>query len=190
VIVGEVRTPEGARAAIHGINSGHTVIMTFHADSPASFFNRITNEPFDISPHIAAGMSLCISLSMVTVNAGGADVKVRRCLSIGEVAGIEDGSVVINPVFEWDPSCDTITMTSEPSVVIRKIRDERGWSDRRLIEEIADRTAVLRWMAGSMIHDEDEVRKVIGKFYRNRATLLEKIQPEHCTGGRLSDECS
>ena len=24
VIVGEVRTPEGARAAIHGINSGHT----------------------------------------------------------------------------------------------------------------------------------------------------------------------
>jgi flagellar protein FlaI len=127
---------------------------------------------------------------MVTVNAGGADVKVRRCLSIGEVSGVEDGSVVINPVFEWDPSCDTITMTPERSVVIRKIMDERGWSDRRTIEEIADRTAVLRWLAGCMIRDEDEVRRVVGKFYRNRAELLEKIKPGHGKGGRTADEFS
>jgi archaeal flagellar protein FlaI len=190
VIVGEVRTPEGARAAIHGINSGHTVIMTFHADCSASFFNRITNEPFGISPHIAAGMSVCISLSMVTVNVGGADVKVRRCLSIGEVAGVEDGSVVINPVFEWDPASDTITMSPEHSVVIRKIRAERGWSDRRMIEEIADRTAVLRWMAGHMICGDDEVRRVVGEFYRNRAALLEKIRSTQVKGGRTADAYS
>jgi flagellar protein FlaI len=190
VIVGEVRTPEGARAAIHGINSGHTVIMTFHADCPASFFNRITNEPFNISPHIASGISLCISLSMVTINAGGTDVKVRRCRSIGEVAGVEDGNVVIDPVFEWDPASDAIMMTSACSRVIRKIRDDRGWSDRRMIEEIADRTAVLRWLAGRMISDEDEVRRVVGGFYRNRAALLEKIRSENGAGGRPGDELS
>jgi hypothetical protein len=81
-------------------------------------------------------------------------------------------------------------MTPERSVVIRKIRDERGWSDRRLIEEMADRTAVLRWLAGCLIRDEDEVRKVIGKFYRNRAGLLEKIRSEQGAGGRRSDELS
>lgn len=190
VIVGEVRTPEGARAAIHGINSGHTVIMTFHADSPASFFNRITNEPFDISPHIAAGISLCISLSMVTINAGGADVKVRRCLSIGEVAGVEDGRVAINTVFEWDPASDTIAMTPDRSVVIRKIRDERGWSDRRMIEEMADRTAILRWLAGRMICDGDEIRRVVGSFNRNRAALMEKIRSDNGTGGLHAGELS
>jgi archaeal flagellar protein FlaI len=190
VIVGEVRTPEGARAAIHGINSGHTVIMTFHADCASSFFNRIINEPFNISPHISAGISLCINLSLVTVNAGGADIKVRRCRSIDEVAGVEDGNVLINPVFDWDPASDMITMMPERSVVFRKIRDERGWSDRRLIEEIADRTTVLRWMAGCMIRDENEVRMVVGNFYRNRAALLEKIRSEHGAGGQESDEYS
>ncbi len=184
VIVGEVRTPEGARAAIHGINSGHTVIMTFHADCASSFFNRITNEPFDISPHISAGISLCISLSLVTVNAGGADIKVRRCRSIDEVAGVEDGNVLINPVFDWDPASDMITMMPERSVVLRKIRDERGWSDRRLIEEMADRTAVLRWLAGRPICDEEEVGRVVGSFYRNRAALLENVRRGRDAGGR------
>jgi Type IV secretory pathway, VirB11 components, and related ATPases involved in archaeal flagella biosynthesis len=184
VIVGEVRTPEGARAAIHGINSGHTVIMTFHADSPASFFNRITEEPFRISPHIASGISLCISLSMVTVSAGGADVKVRRCRSIGEVTGVEEGNVVINPIFEWDAAGDVLMMTPENSVVIRKIRDERCWTDRRMIEEIADRTAVLRWMARQMICDEEQVRKAVGEFYRNRSATMEKIRSEDHAGGR------
>jgi flagellar protein FlaI len=190
VIVGEVRTPEGARAAIHGINSGHTVIMTFHADCPASFFNRITNEPFNVSPHIAAGISLCVSLSMVTINAGGTDVKVRRCRSIGEVAGVEDGNVIIDPVFDWDPASDAIMMTSAYSRVIRKIRDDRGWNDRRMIQELADRTALLRWLAGRMIRDEDEVRRIVGGFYRNRAELLEKIRSEPGTGGRRVDELS
>jgi archaeal flagellar protein FlaI len=188
VIVGEVRTPEGARAAIHGINSGHTVIMTFHADCASSFFNRITNEPFNISSHIAAGISLCISLSLVTVNAGGADVKVRRCRSIDEVAGVDDGKVAINPVFEWDPAGDIIAMSPESSVVIRKIRDERGWSDRRMIEEIADRTTVLRWLAGRGIGGEEEARRVAGEFYRNRAALLDKIRSTRGEGGLPADE--
>lgn len=190
VIVGEVRTPEGARAAIHGINSGHMVIMTFHADCASSFFNRITNEPFNISPHITAGISLCINLSLVTVNAGGADIKVRRCRSIDEVAGVEDGTVLINPVFHWDPASDMITMMPERSVVLRKIRDDRGWSDRRLIEEMADRTAVLRWLAGRPICNEEEVSRVVGSFYRNRAALLENVRRGRDAGGRPADELS
>jgi len=188
VIVGEVRTPEGARAAIHGISSGHTVIMTFHADSASSFFNRIVNEPFNISPHIAAGISLCVSLSLVTINAGGADMKVRRCRSIGEVAGVEGGNVLVNPVFEWDPASDVIAMTPERSLVLGKIREERGWSDRRLIEEIADRTAVLRWLAGRMICDEEEVRRVAGEFYRDRAKLLASLRRKPGEEGGRFDE--
>jgi flagellar protein FlaI len=182
VIVGEVRTPEGARAAIHGINSGHTVILTFHADSPSSFFNRITDEPFNISPHIAAGMSLCISMSMVTIPAGAVEVKVRRCRSICEVAGVEDGRVKINPLFEWDPATDAILMRPVKSAIIEKIRDDRGWSEGRLITEITDRTAVLRWLAGHMICSETEVRRVIEGFYRNRTELMEKIRPGQETG--------
>jgi hypothetical protein len=59
-----------------------------------------------------------------------------------------------------------------------------------MIEEIADRTAVLRWLAGGMISDEAEVRRVAGEFYRDRAALLEKIRSGSGAGGRLADELS
>ncbi len=121
-------------------------------------------------------MSLCVSLSMVTIPAGAAEVKVRRCRSICEVAGIEDGRVKINPLFEWDPASDAVLMRPVKSAIIEKIRDDRGWSEGRLIAEITDRTAVLRWLAGHMICSEAEVRRVIEGFYRNRTELMEKIR--------------
>jgi flagellar protein FlaI len=109
-------------------------------------------------------------------------------MSIGEVAGVENDSVIINPVFEWDPTGDAITMTPEGSAVIRKIQDDRGWSDRRMIGEIADRTAVLRWLAGHMITDGGEVCRIVGEFSRDRAALLEKVRSDRATGGRVTDE--
>jgi flagellar protein FlaI len=183
VIVGEVRTPEGARAAIHGINSGHTVIMTFHADSPQSFFNRLTDEPFNISPHIASGLSLCVSLAMVSLRTGGPEIKARRCISISEVRCVEAGRVKTQPLFEWDPACDAILIRPVESCVMEKIKAERCWSDSRLIKEIAARASVLRWMAGNMVTGEDDVRRVIETFSRDRPRLMKLI--EAC--GRIED---
>jgi flagellar protein FlaI len=176
VIVGEVRTPEGARAAIHGINSGHTVIMTFHADSPQSFFNRLTDEPFNISPHIASGLSLCVSLAMVSLRTGGPGIKARRCITISEVRCVEEGRVKTQPLFEWDPACDTIMIRPVESGVMEKIKAGRCWSDSRLIKEIAARASVLRWMAGNMVTGEEDVRRVIETFSRNRPRLMALIE--------------
>ncbi|MCD1294808.1 secretion system protein [Methanocella sp. CWC-04] len=179
VIVGEVRTPEGSRAAIHGINSGHTVMLTFHADSSANFFNRITNEPFNISPYIASSLSLCISLAMVTVPSGGLDVKVRRCKSISEVVGVkEDGTVDMSMIFEWNPATDAMTMKTGRSRVLGKIKEERGWDDERLIKEISARTFILRWMSENNIINEERVRKVVEYFHRDGEGMLGFIK-EH-----------
>lgn len=177
VIVGEVRTPEGARAAIHGINSGHTVMMTFHADTAGNFFNRITNEPFNISPHIATSLSLCVNLAMVTIPIGGVEVKVRRCRSICEITGInEDGTLDINTIFEWNPATDEILMKAKKSYIADRIKEDRGWNDNRLVEEISARTAVLRWMGENNIVSENTVRKIIEAFNRDRNSLLEYIK--------------
>ncbi|MDI6897129.1 type II/IV secretion system ATPase subunit [Methanocella conradii] len=179
VIVGEVRTPEGARAAIHGINSGHTVLMTFHAESAWSFFNRIMNAPFNIPPHTAASLSLCVNLAMVSVQPGPVDIKVRRCRSICELAGVnDDGTLSIHTLFEWDPAADSISMIEGPSKVLEKIRSERVWSEDKLIEELSARAAVLRWVGENNVGDEERIKKIVESFYRDRKGLL-RFMKEH-----------
>ncbi|HTY91154.1 MAG TPA: type II/IV secretion system ATPase subunit [Methanocella sp.] len=176
VIVGEVRTPEGARAAIHGINSGHTVLMTFHADSAASFFNRVLNAPFNIPPHTAASLSLCVNLAMVNVQSGPVDIKVRRCRSISEITGVgEDSTLKINELFEWDPASDRISMREGQSAVLENIRGDRGWDDGRLIEELSSRAAVLRWIGENSVVDEARIKKIVESYHRDRKGLLRFI---------------
>ncbi|CAJ36040.1 type II/IV secretion system ATPase subunit [Methanocella arvoryzae] len=187
VIVGEVRTPEGARTAIHGINSGHTVLLTFHADSARGFFNRLTHEPFSISPYVAASLSICVSLSMVVLPSGGGETRARRCLAISEVAGVEDDRLQINTVFEWDPGTDSVQMRPARSAVLERIREYRGWSEEQLIAEIAERAAVLRWLARNSVSGDDGVRKVAEAFRRNRRRLLDYISAHPAAGGDTSD---
>jgi archaeal flagellar protein FlaI len=187
VIVGEVRTPEGARAAIHGINSGHTVLMTFHADSASNFFNRVINAPFNIPPHTASSLSLCVNLAMVSVPSGPVDLKVRRCRSICEISGVdEDGCLNIEPVFDWDPTGDSISMTAGSSAVLERIKSERGWDDQRLIDELSSRAAVLRWMGENNVGDEGHIKKIVESFHRDRKGLLRFLKSHPTSSGDIS----
>ena len=177
VIVGEVRTPEGAKAAIHGINSGHTVLMTFHADSAWNFFNRIMNAPFNIPPHTAASLALCVNLAMVSIQSGPVEIKVRRCRSICEITGVkDDGTLNINTLFEWCPSLDSIVMAEGRSTVMEKIKAERGWDDARLVDELSARAVILRWMGENNVVDEARIKKTIEAFHRDRKGLLKFVK--------------
>jgi len=187
VIVGEVRTPEGARAAIHGINSGHTVLMTFHADSASSFFNRVMNAPFNIPPHTAASLSLCVNLAMVNIQSGPVDIKVRRCKSISELTGVcDDGTLKINELFGWDPVSDSICMKEGRSTVLDRIRSDRGWDDDRLVEELSSRASVLRWIGENSVVDEARIKKIVESFHRDRKGLLRFIKENASSNGDIA----
>jgi flagellar protein FlaI len=187
VIVGEVRTPEGARAAIHGINSGHTVLLTFHADSAPNFFNRVMNAPFNIPPHTAASLSLCVNLAMVNVQSGPIDIKVRRCRSISELAGVnDDGTLKINQLFEWDPIGDSISMVEGRSAVLDRIKGERGWDDVRLVDELSSRAAALRWIGENNVGDEARIKKIVESFHRDRKGLLRFLKEHSSFSGDIT----
>jgi flagellar protein FlaI len=187
VIVGEVRTPEGARAAIHGINSGHTVLLTFHADSAPNFFNRVMNAPFNIPPHTAASLSLCVNLAMVNVQSGPIDIKVRRCRSISELAGVnDDGTLKIKQLFEWDPIGDSISMVEGRSAVLDRIKGERGWDDVRLIDELSSRAAALRWIGENNVGDEARIKKIVESFHRDRKGLLRFLKEHSSFSGDIT----
>jgi archaeal flagellar protein FlaI len=187
VIVGEVRTPEGARAAIHGINSGHTVLLTFHADSAPNFFNRIMNAPFNIPPHTAASLSLCVNLAMVSIQSGPVDIKVRRCRTVSELAGVgDDGTLKINTLFEWDPIADSLAMVEGRSAVLERIKGERGWTDGRLVEELSSRAAVLRWIGENSVGDEARIKKIVESFHRDRKGLLRFLKDHPAYGGEIT----
>ncbi|HEY3422146.1 MAG TPA: type II/IV secretion system ATPase subunit [Methanocellaceae archaeon] len=193
VIVGEVRTPEGARSAIHGINSGHTVLLTFHADSAWNFFNRIMNEPFNIPSRTASSLSIVVSLSLVSIPSGGIEIKVRRCRSICEISGVdEDGALKIDTLFEWDPASDEIRMMSGSSNTLEKIKSDRGWDDTRLINELSARTAILRWMGENAIVEERAIEKIIETFHRDRKGLMKFIRdhPLFASGDIVLEEYS
>lgn len=185
VIVGEVRTPEGARSAIHGINSGHTVLLTFHADSAWNFFNRIMNEPFNIPSRTASSLSVVVNLSLVSIPSGEIEIKVRRCRSICEISGVgEDGVLKIDTLFEWDPASDEIRMTSGSSHTLEKIRIDRGWDDSRLINELSARTAILQWMGENAVVDERSIEKIVEAFHRDRKGLMKFIRDHPLFSGR------
>lgn len=187
VIVGEVRTPEGARAAIHGINSGHTVLLTFHADSAPNFFNRVMNAPFNIPPHTAASLSLCVNLAMVNVQSGPIDIKVRRCRYISELAGVnDDGTLKINQLFEWDPIGDSISMVEGRSAVLDRIKGERGWDDVRLVDELSSRAAALRWIGENNVGDEARIKKIVESFHRDRKGLLRFLKEHSSFSGDIT----
>jgi flagellar protein FlaI len=184
VIVGEVRTPEGARSAIHGINSGHTVLMTFHADSAWNFFNRIMNEPFNIPSRTASSLSICVNLALVSIPSGGIEIKVRRCRSICEISGVgEDGTLGIDTLFEWDPVADEIRMAAGSSHTLEKIKSDRGWDDMRLIDELSARTAILRWIGENTIVDEGAIKKIVETFHRDRNGLMKFIRDHPAFSG-------
>ncbi|EMA20190.1 type II/IV secretion system ATPase subunit, partial [Haloarcula argentinensis] len=100
IIVGEVRGEEG-RMAFQAAQTGHPVMLTFHASDIVSMIQRFTGEPINV-PETFMDVA-DVALFQNRVKQG--DQVLRRVTSVQEIEGYskEMDGVVTRQVFNWDP---------------------------------------------------------------------------------------
>ena len=172
IIVGEVRGAEG-RMAFQAAQTGHPVMLTFHASDIVTMIQRFTSEPINV-PETFMGIA-DVALFQNRVKQG--DDVLRRVTSVQEIEGYskEMGGVVTRQVFEWDPVEDEHTFKgmNNSFVMEEQIAPLLGYADTRQIYETLDhRAEVVERMIQEGILGYHEVNDAIASFQRDGAEGL------------------
>jgi pilus assembly protein CpaF len=108
IIVGEVRGPE-ALDMLQAMNTGHDgSLSTGHANSPKDMLSRLetmvlsgSSMPLEaIRQQIASAIDIIIHLARLRD-------KTRRTMEITEIAGYENGEIILNPLYVFEEEGET-----------------------------------------------------------------------------------
>ncbi len=167
IIVGEVRGEEG-QMAFQAAQTGHPVMLTFHASDIVSMIQRFTGNPINVPETF---MDNCdVALFQNRVKQG--DDVLRRVTSVQEIEGYSDyeGGVVTRQAFKWDPRDDEIVFTGRNNsyVLEEQIATLLGYTDTREIYGELDRRAeIIRQLIDADVLGYHEVNKAISDFQRD-----------------------
>ncbi len=177
IVVGEVRGKE-AMTLFQAMNTGHTTYSTMHADSVQTVINRLENEPINVPRAMVQSLDI---LSIQTLTRLGGE-RVRRNKTLAEIKGIDQrtGELDYSTAYSWDSQSDTFEDSS--SRLLEEIREERGWSQRELLTEMANRQAFLEYVQANGITDYRRFTALVNEYYTDREGVLDRI------GHRIADE--
>ena len=157
IMVGEIRGAEGA-IAFQAMQTGHSVMATFHAASVEKLIQRLTGSPISVPKNYVDNLILVVIQSAVRLPSGKMG---RRAISIDEIVGYDAQSQSFSyvEVFRWDPGRDVFEFTGNLSSFL-----------------LEDKIAVRR---GIPTHQR---KKIYGEVER-RAKILEKLHKEQGVKG-------
>jgi flagellar protein FlaI len=167
IIVGEVRGEEG-RMAFQAAQTGHPVMLTFHASDIVSMIQRFTGEPINVPETFMDVADVALFQNRVKQ---GDDV-LRRVTSVQEIEGYskEMDGVVTRQVFSWDPVEDEINFQgmNNSYVLEEQIATLLGYADTREIYDDLDfRASLVERMIEENILGYHEVNEAIKSFQRD-----------------------
>jgi flagellar protein FlaI len=167
IIVGEVRGEEG-QMAFQAAQTGHPVMLTFHASDIVSMIQRFTGEPINVPETFMDNADVALFQNRVKQ---GDDV-LRRVTSVQEIEGYSDemGGVVTREVFNWDPVEDEIVFQgmNNSYVLEEQIATLLGYEDTRDIYDDLDfRAEIMQRMIQEGIVGYHEVNETIEAFQRD-----------------------
>jgi len=173
LLVGEIRTQQQvAFTFFQAIGTGHTAYTTIHADTVEGVLNRLENPPLSVPTQMIQDLDI-VSIQKQTFQDG---ERVRRNQQVTEIlppGGAGEGVRTID-VFERDAEADTIQQVNN-STVLDEIAEARGWSGRRLNEELSAREEVLEYLLEEDLTDFDSVTATIDAFGTNREEVLDGV---------------
>ena len=155
IIIGEIRGVEG-NIAFQSMQTGHSVISTFHAASVEKLIQRLTGDPINVPRSYIDSLNLVVIQNAVR----GKDGRIlRRITSINEIVGYDSitNSFSFIEVFKWNSATDTF--------------DFSGNMNSYLLEQ---KIAVKRMMPESK-------RRNIYKELEKRARMLQKVHKSGVT---------
>jgi flagellar protein FlaI len=167
IIMGEVRGAEG-QMAFQAAQTGHPVMLTFHASDIVSMIQRFTSNPINVPETF---MSNCdVALFQNRVKHG--DDVLRRVTSVQEIEGYskhEEG-VITRQAFEWDPREDEITFQGRNNsfVLENQIAELLGYHDtREIYDELDRRATIVRQLIDADVLGYHEVNAAIEGYQRD-----------------------
>ena len=167
IIVGEVRGEEG-RMAFQAAQTGHPVMLTFHASDIVSMIQRFTGDPINIPETFMDNADVALFQNRVKQ---GNDV-LRRVTSVQEIEGYskEMDGVVTRQAFYWDPVEDEIVFQGRNNsyVLEEQIATLLGYEDTRDIYDDLDfRARIIERAIQEGVTGYHEVNELIADFQRD-----------------------
>ena len=171
IIVGEVRADE-AITLFTALNTGHSGFGTLHSNDARETITRLTNEPMSVPEIMIQAIDFIIMQNRIYTPSG---VSFRRISEVAEVVGMEEGTVQLNRIFQWNPERDTIDNIGITSNTLQQIANLSGKSIIELQNEIENRKLVLKHMINQNIRSVEGVNSVIELYYKNPQKVLNRI---------------
>jgi flagellar protein FlaI len=169
ILVGEIRGEEG-NIAFQAMQTGHTVMATFHAASVEKLIQRITGNPINVPKTYMDNLNVIVIISAVKLANG---KTARRILSVNELFGYDPvtDSFSFAEVFHWNPETDSFEFTGYMNSYLleNKIAVKRGIppNKRRIMyQEVERRAKVLEKLHQSGVKDFYELYQVLAKAKR------------------------
>jgi flagellar protein FlaI len=170
IIVGEIRGPEG-NVAFQAMQTGHSVMATFHAASVEKLIQRITGNPISVPKTYVDNLNVVVLTSMVKLPSGKMG---RRILGIFEIVSYDSvtDAFTFVEIFHWNESTDQFEfpgyMTSDLlENRIAKHFGARGKDKRFIYSELNRRAKILETLHREQhITDFYEVLNVLSKAQR------------------------
>ncbi|MFB6131973.1 MAG: type II/IV secretion system ATPase subunit [Halanaeroarchaeum sp.] len=167
IIVGEVRGREG-RMAFQAAQTGHPVMLTFHASDIVSMIQRFTGDPINVPETFMDNADVALFQNRVKQ---GDDV-LRRVTSVQEIEGYskEMGGVVTRQAFYWDPVEDEIVFQGRNNsyVLEEQIATLLGYEDtREIYDEMDFRTEIIERIIQEDLIGYHDFNDTIASFQRD-----------------------
>lgn len=164
IIVGEIRGVEGS-VAFQGMQTGHSVLATFHASSVKKMIQRLIGDPINVPVTFIDNLNIAIILQAVYRKGK----FLRRCISIDEIEGYykEADGVVTRAVFVWDVGKDQhhFRGLNNSYILENLIAVKLGYEDKREIYvDLFLRAKILERMREEKIEEYHDVLKVIWDY--------------------------
>ncbi len=152
-------------------NTGHAGMGTLHADNLPSVIDRLTTKPIDLPKAMLDTLDLIVFI----ITTRKENAYVRRVSEVVEIIGYDykTGELKTNISFKWNPDKDEFEMLR--SVLLEKIKTKMAYSIDRLIQDIENRTKLLKWLQAKNILDYREVAKYISLYYANPEEAMELV---------------
>jgi flagellar protein FlaI len=172
IVVGEVRGAE-AQMAFQAAQTGHPVLLTFHASDIVSMIQRFTSNPINVPETFMDNCDVALFQNRVKQD----DEVLRRVTSVQEIEGYsdEEGGVVTRESFSWDPREDEVAFKGRNNshVLENQIATLLGYEDTREIYNELDRRAeIIRRLIDADVVGYHEVNEAIETFQRDGVQAL------------------
>jgi len=172
IIVGEVRGVEGA-VMFQAMQTGHSVLSTFHAPSTKQMIQRFTGDPINVPIRFMDNLN--IAFFQAILYEGGR--LIRRCTSVDEILRYSKdlGGVLTRSVFRWDPYTDThfFRGMNNSFILEEKIAPRMKLKDKRMIyDELKFRARVVKEMVDRNIVEYDRVNAVFFDYYKLKVSAM------------------